>query len=141
MSFLCFPCRLTAYANREVGWGEYARVIHLMLSGLGTGIPTDFTTHNLVGIGHSMGAVALTLSLTYPSPPRYRSLILVEPMIMAKVAAEAFGDGLRKGAIARRDIWPSKEEAFKAFSSRKTFKAWDPRVLRIFCVSLVQHFG
>lgn len=81
-----------------------------------------------------MGGIALTLSLTYPSPPRYEALILVEPMLMSKAAAGGFGNFLMEGAIARRDIWPSKEDAFKAFSGRKNFKAWDPRVLRIFCV-------
>jgi len=115
------------------GWGEYARVIHMLLSGLGSGISTDFTKHRLVGIGHSMGAIALTLSLTYPSPPRYEELILVEPMLMSKANAEKFGSGLTDGAMARRDIWPTREDAFKAFSGRKSFKAWDARVLGIFC--------
>jgi hypothetical protein len=42
-----------------VGWEEYGRVIHAFLTGFGTGVNIDFSTHRLVGIGHSMGAVAL----------------------------------------------------------------------------------
>lgn len=44
---------------RLVGWEEYGRSVHAFLAGLGTGIPVDFNTRNLVGVGHSMGGVAL----------------------------------------------------------------------------------
>lgn len=42
-----------------VSWEEYARSVHSFLAGLGKGIPVDFSTRSLVGIGHSMGGVAL----------------------------------------------------------------------------------
>ena len=42
-----------------VPWGEYARSVHDFLTGQGKGIPVDFSSRKLVGIGHSMGAVAL----------------------------------------------------------------------------------
>ena len=42
-----------------VSWDEYTRSIHMLLAGLGKGINVDFTKRKLVGIGHSMGAVAL----------------------------------------------------------------------------------
>lgn len=42
-----------------VSWEEYARGIHLFLSGLYPGFNVDFTQRNLVGIGHSMGCIAL----------------------------------------------------------------------------------
>ena len=42
-----------------VSWNEYATSIHLVLTGKGKGIDVDFSTHNLVAIGHSMGAVSL----------------------------------------------------------------------------------
>ena len=42
-----------------VGWEEYARSVHSFLTGLGAGIPVDFSKRNLVGVGHSMGGVAL----------------------------------------------------------------------------------
>jgi len=56
-SFCEHEARLNALY--EVPWEDYARSIHLFLSGLGTGVDVDFTGHKLVGIGHSMGAVSL----------------------------------------------------------------------------------
>lgn len=46
-------------------WEEYARAIHLVLNGLGKGIDVDFMSRNLVGVGHSMGASALSV-LAFP---------------------------------------------------------------------------
>lgn len=43
----------------SVGWQEYARGLHALLAGLGTGIDVDFSTHRLVLIGHSMSAVVM----------------------------------------------------------------------------------
>jgi len=44
-------------------------------------------------------------------------------------------DILVSGAEKRRDIWPSKEEAYQALKSRGTWKSWDDRVLRSYVVS------
>lgn len=43
----------------KVGWQEYARGLHALLSGLGTGVDVDFSTRRLVLIGHSFSATAL----------------------------------------------------------------------------------
>ena len=51
-----------------VPWEEYGRSIHLFLSGLGKGVDVDFRGHNIVGIGHSMGAVSLYAFPHTPSP-------------------------------------------------------------------------
>lgn len=44
-----------------VRWEEYARAVHVFLNGLGAaaGADVDFWSRKLVGVGHSMGAVAL----------------------------------------------------------------------------------
>ena len=47
--------------DHTVSWEEYARAIHLVLNGLGNGIDVDFMSRNLVGVGHSMGASALSV--------------------------------------------------------------------------------
>ncbi|KAJ3492874.1 hypothetical protein NLJ89_g11149 [Agrocybe chaxingu] len=114
------------------GWEEYARSLHLFLSGLGTGVDVDFSTHNLVGIGHSMGAVSLTLTLGYYPPPRFSAFILVEPMIMPSIFGPDAAHLLVSGAEKRRDIWPSREEAYNLFKSRGTWKTWDDRILRLY---------
>lgn len=53
-----------------VAWEEYARSLHDFLTGQGTGIPVDFSTRRLVGIGHSMGALSLYVipSMINPNP-------------------------------------------------------------------------
>ena len=40
-------------------WDAYARIVHLFLTGLGTGVDVDFKKRKLVAMGHSMGATAL----------------------------------------------------------------------------------
>ena len=113
-----------------VGWSEYARAVHLVLTGQGKGIDVDFSQRRLVGIGQSMGAVALELSLTYTPRVAYDSLILVEPMVMNREAAAGPHQFLVNGARNRRDIWSSKPEAYKLLKGR-SWKNWDDRVAEV----------
>ncbi|RKL49902.1 hypothetical protein BFJ70_g1075 [Fusarium oxysporum] len=60
-----------------------------------------------------------------PHPRLLRSLVLLDPVIQIP-------NGSIPPAIsstARRDIWPSREEAAARFRGSKFFQAWDPRVL------------
>ncbi|EMD37143.1 hypothetical protein CERSUDRAFT_155653 [Gelatoporia subvermispora B] len=119
-------------------WQEYARSIHIFFTGLGKGVDVDFSGHKLVGIGHSMGACALTLVGTLSPKLIFHSLVLVEPMVYPQPDQLPHGSsiagikGLRDGALRRRDIWPSYEEALTTLQLRPWFQKWDPRVLRIF---------
>ncbi|KAI0080460.1 alpha/beta-hydrolase [Panus rudis PR-1116 ss-1] len=125
---------LWGYEN-VFGWEEYARGIHSFLTGQGQGVPVDFTSRNLVGIGHSMGAVAIMLSTTYLPTLKYHSIILVDPMMYPKPPSgfpPLATIDLAAGAIKRRDQWPSRSEALQFFQSRPSFKIWDPRVLEAF---------
>jgi hypothetical protein len=38
------------------------------------------------------------------------------------------------GSINRRDIWASREDAYKLLKARSAWKVWDDRVLKIFVV-------
>ncbi|KZT01785.1 alpha/beta-hydrolase [Laetiporus sulphureus 93-53] len=114
---------------------DYARAVHILLSGHGSGIDVDFSTRRLVGIGHSMGAVALTLCMTYWPKPKIQSFVLIEPMTTPSGDFELpqnFKAALIAGAEKRRDVFPSREEAFAWLRSRANFKAWNPRVLQIY---------
>ncbi|KAF8902627.1 Alpha/beta hydrolase family-domain-containing protein [Gymnopilus junonius] len=113
-------------------WEEYARSIHLFLSGLGTGVGVDFSGHNLVGIGHSMGTIALALSVGHYPKIRYASLIHCELMMVPEAAVKHATDVVVRGSEKRRDIWPSKEDAYRTLKARGTWKTWDDRVLRSF---------
>ncbi|KAK0205228.1 Alpha/beta hydrolase fold-1 [Desarmillaria ectypa] len=113
-------------------WEEYSRSIHALLMGLGTGVDVDFTSRRLVGIGHSMGAVSLLLSLTFNPRPIFESLILVELMIMDHEHSRGIGPLLWSTSSNRRDTWLSKEEAYAVMKGRKAWQVWDDRVLRVF---------
>ncbi|KAG6901619.1 hypothetical protein C0995_009959 [Termitomyces sp. Mi166 len=116
-------------------WEEYARAIYTFLTGFGTGVDVDFSTRRLVGIGHSMGAVCLLLSLGYSPKLKFESFILCELMSTNPKFMGGPSQMLVKGAVNRRDIWPSYEEAYKLLKSRPAWKVWDDRVLKIFVVS------
>ncbi len=64
----------------------------------------------------------------------FKSLILVDPMLLRKPRPDEPQLDLVSGAAKRRDIWLSREEALHSLQSRASFKIWDPRVLRIFVV-------
>ncbi|KAI0795586.1 Alpha/beta hydrolase fold-1 [Abortiporus biennis] len=116
-------------------WEEYARTTYLFLTNQGTGIPVDFSKHKVIGIGHSMGAIALMLSRTYTPTLPLRSIILVEPMLIPRPGPDIPTDikiNFEGGAIKRRDIWKNVQEASEFFKGRKSFQIWDERVLDIF---------
>lgn len=144
----------SSLTDNTVTWAEYARVIHLILNGFGKGIDVDFMSRNLVGVGHSMGASAMSalafsvcvicrlnscyysiLTRTiYPFVP-WSSAILVEPMFLHPDFMDRIGKFLPEGATKRRDVWPSREEAKKLFRER-SFKTWDPRAIDLYVVRI-----
>jgi len=113
-------------------WEEYARSLHAFLQGNGTGIPVDFSKRKLVGIGHSMGAIAVMLSTTYVCPVTFSSIMLVEPMLLHPPWIVPESTALAEGARKRRDIWPSRDAAYDIMSARPSWRVWDPRVLKAF---------
>ncbi|KAH9988119.1 Alpha/beta hydrolase family-domain-containing protein [Russula compacta] len=116
-------------------WEEYARAIHLILNGFGKGIDVDFNSRNLVGVGHSMGASAIILTRTMHPVVPLSSAILVEPMFVHPDYHKGAHKFLVEGAVKRRDVWSSREEAHKLFRER-SFKSWDPR-----CIDLQVRYG
>ena len=128
--------------------------MHLIINGFGKGIDVDFRSRNLVGVGHSMGASAMSalafsvcvirrlilcrrriLTRTmYPFVP-WSSAILVEPMFLHPDITDRIVTILPEGAIRRRDVWSSREEANKIFRER-SFKSWDPRAIELYVVRI-----
>ncbi|EKM52339.1 uncharacterized protein PHACADRAFT_211609 [Phanerochaete carnosa HHB-10118-sp] len=116
----------------SLGWEDYARSIHAFLSGLGSGIDVDFRSRKLVAVGHSLGAVAFVLSTPYLPKVKFLSMILIEPMIIRKPKPGEFKMEYSEIIAKRRDIWPSREEAMRFFTSEKQWQGWDPRSFQIY---------
>ncbi|KAH9831745.1 Alpha/beta hydrolase fold-1 [Rhodofomes roseus] len=125
--------RTLLWGYDNFNWEEYARAVHIFLSGLGRGVDVDFSKCRLVGIGHSMGCVALISSTAFSPKVSFDSFIFAEPMCFPKDSMlPSFSTYLTTGAEKRRDIFASRGEALAWLQSRAGFKVWDPRVLRAF---------
>ncbi|OAX36910.1 hypothetical protein K503DRAFT_772027 [Rhizopogon vinicolor AM-OR11-026] len=91
-----------------------------------------FSSRSLVAIGHSFGGYSSALAAVN-FPALFSSLVLVDPIIVQK--SGAYSDiqlGLMYAALARRDRWPSREEALRLFKVSPFFKAWHPDALRLY---------
>ncbi|KAH9927546.1 Alpha/Beta hydrolase protein [Amylocystis lapponica] len=89
-------------------WQEYARSVHIFLSGLGTG--STWTSGGGSWLPSAInGCLAMMLAGTYAPTLKFSSILLF----------------LLEGAQKRRDIWPSRADALAMFQSRPAFKAWD----------------
>ncbi|KAJ7576874.1 Alpha/beta hydrolase fold-1 [Mycena floridula] len=110
---------------------KYAKAVHHFMSGgPAYGAKVDFFKRNLVGIGHSLGANAMSM-LQYMEPVLpFSSMIIVEPMLGENL--KKLRGLLIKGAYERRDIWPDRNSALETLKRRERPKRWDPRILTIF---------
>ena len=85
----------------------------------------------IVGIGHSLGGnILVNLSLMHPR--LLSTLVLLDPVIQQH-ASTPNGPSPAQMSTFRRDLWPSREEAEKAFRKTKFYQSWDPRVLERWC--------
>ncbi len=72
------------------------------------------------------GCQVANLALMHPR--LFESLILIDPVIQGKTSLS--GNVSPAFASAkRRELWPSRAEAAKAFKKSKFYQTWDPRVL------------
>jgi hypothetical protein len=81
------------------------------------------------------------LALGYYPKINFAAFILCEVMIMPRKFGLAAKDFLSGGAEKRRDMWPSKEEAYNILKARGIWKTWDDRALRsyVVCVFVVDN--
>ncbi|KAI0299442.1 Alpha/beta hydrolase family-domain-containing protein [Multifurca ochricompacta] len=88
------------------------------------------TNRKLVVVGHSLGGCAATLAV-HSIPAPFSGLVLIDPVIVPSSFDQS--KSIRNyvvGALARRNVWPTREEALSLLSKSPFFGAWDPDVLR-----------
>jgi pimeloyl-ACP methyl ester carboxylesterase len=84
------------------------------------------------GAGHSAGAAALLLA-DAARPGTFRALYVWEPVVMPFDAEPAPQDNpLSEGALRRREVFGSRDEAFANFASKPPFSALHPAALRAY---------
>ncbi|KZL76317.1 toxin biosynthesis protein [Colletotrichum tofieldiae] len=108
--------------GNDPGWFDHPRdLLHL--------INTLRPPRPLIGVGHSFGGNAI-VNVALVNPRLFSALVLLDPVI-SKWSSNAKGSIAASPAAAsarRRDVWPSREEARKAFLKSSFYRAWDARV-------------
>jgi len=83
-------------------------------------------------VGHSAGGAALLLAEA-ARPGTFRALYVYEPVVMPFDAPPAPHDNpLSEGALRRREVFASKDEAYFNFASKPPFSTLHPDALRAY---------
>ncbi|KAH8830962.1 Alpha/beta hydrolase family-domain-containing protein [Flagelloscypha sp. PMI_526] len=124
---------------------KYALAVHHFLdAGPEAGAKIDFRQRNLVGIGHSLGGVAMCILQSLEPLVNFSSMIIVEPLLSpaGPEHLERLRYVLVKGAYERRDVWPDRTQAMHALRKRQRTSKWDPSTLVLFVRHAIrQHPG
>ena len=90
--------------------------------------------HGAVGIGHSMGAVALVQAAA-AQPARFSQLVLIDPVLLApddyRLAPPP--DGTLHPAAGRKNQFDSAQAMFERFAGRPPYSVFDRQALRDYC--------
>lgn len=94
-------------------------------------------TRELCDNGLTLPSDARVLMQTMCSPIKFRSIILVEPMLVARPGNdfEKLRARLVRSAYKRKDVWDDRKQAAVYF--RNTAR-WHPRIIEIFTVSVLK---
>ena len=92
----------------------------------------------LIGVGHSLGAVA-NMMAAHGRPDLFQVLVLIEPVFLPPAILDQFAgeDNIDNRsqwpwvatALNRRDLWPSRQEAYDHFRRKEVFSRWSDEVL------------
>ncbi|KAK5328486.1 hypothetical protein LTR93_002271 [Exophiala xenobiotica] len=104
--------------GNDPNWWDFARDLLFLINQKQKQMPQP-----LVGIGHSMGGSQLA-QLALLHPRLLQALILIDPVIQTENPSKTFA----KASTYRRDFWPARDSAARAFGMGKFYQAWDPRV-------------
>ena len=87
----------------------------------------DETEPGGIGVGHSMGAAAMTMA-QLADPDRFRFLLLIEPMIFPGPYGRQDRQ-ISEVALRRKNSFESREAARENFASKDAFAGWDEAAL------------
>lgn len=79
-----------------------------------------------IGVGHSMGGAHL-VKLSLMHPRLFQTLVLIDPVIQ-RFSSPSGNYSPALASSVRRDRWPSRSAARKAFLRSQFYQKWDPRV-------------
>ncbi len=95
----------------------------------------------IILVGHSFGGIASMLA-TIKDPERFRALVMLDPVILSRESLDwlktATEDNaldqtpLVRGALRRRRVFESREQAFHRFRNRPHFADWSDEALRLY---------
>ncbi len=122
---------LPADPEKHADWRMYGRDVAELLDALGQ--------KSYVLAGHSMGAVASALAAA-ADPSRIHGLLMLEPVTfplvfrmvrkLQRVLGRSLDNPMAQAATRRREIFPDRELAFRAYRGRGAFRTWPDAVLR-----------
>jgi pimeloyl-ACP methyl ester carboxylesterase len=88
-------------------------------------------------VGHSLGAVC-SLIAAAKDPNLFSAIVAIDPLVLtgtkgrmwgvAKKLGQAGQIGLVKGALRRREIWPDRATARRAYSLKGGFRVWQDEI-------------
>lgn len=112
-------------AGLDWAWSAFADDVLALVDGLGLDRP--------VGFGHSSGGAAL-LDAEARRPGTFRALWCYEPIVWPEPseALTASRRPLIEGALRRRALFASPEEAYENFSSKPPLRSLTPEALRAY---------
>ncbi|KAL4067117.1 hypothetical protein V8B97DRAFT_1977937 [Scleroderma yunnanense] len=120
---------------RNFGCEKYAEAVHRFMTSGGTlSPPVDFSTQKLVGIGHSLGGVAVSILQVLQPVFHFQGLVLVEPLLSPQglKPLRPLQKHLIQSAYDRREVWPSRKDALEYFTSKRHITHWDPHVIDLY---------
>ncbi|KAB8349600.1 hypothetical protein FH972_023624 [Carpinus fangiana] len=106
--------------GNDPSWYDHPRDLLLMINHFRKAMPRP-----LVGIGHSMGGNNIA-NLALLHPRLLTSVIMLDPVIQDKSSVSGNYNPAYSSSF-RRDLWPSREAARKAFAKSPFYQKWDPR--------------
>lgn len=115
----------TPPVGRDYAWEGFGDDVLAVVGALGT--------DHLAAVGHSKGGAALLLA-EQARPGTFTSLVLYEPIVFPPDLRPPGGRGrdnpLAAGAERRREVFPSREDAYQHYAAKPPLSVLEPAALR-----------